>query len=134
MSQQVNQLRAVAFEDAGRWVVNCPNGCGNAWAVDPSEKDKQCYLAPEPNGNGGYSRAIGCMAVFAVDWPNNPQDLFAARRAAQSTASQAQAKYLAEARREHEAQHTDEDGDKTDGVEKANARYAKAKKAAERNG
>lgn len=118
----MSDLRAVAYENAGRWVVDCPNGCGNAWVVDPKERDRQCYLPPQPNGNGGYTKAIGCMAVFVIDCPTNPQDLFAGRRAAMSHAALAQQQYLAEARREHEAQHTDEDGDKTDGVKKANAR------------
>lgn len=125
-------LRAVAYEDDGRWVVDCPNGCGNAWTLDPSEKDKQCYLPPQPNGNGGYTKAIGCMAVFAVDWPPNPKDLFAGRRAAMDTAARERQRYLAESRREHDAQHTDEDGEKTDGIEKANARSAAARKAAGR--
>jgi hypothetical protein len=127
----VSTLRAVAFEDSGRWVVNCPNGCGNAWAVDPKEKERQCYLEPQPNGNGGYTKAIGCMAVFVIDWPSNPRDLFAGRRAAMNAAKQAQQRYLAEARREHDAQHTDEDGEKTDGIEKATARSAAARKGAD---
>lgn len=127
----MNDLRAVAYEDAGRWVVDCPNGCGNAWAVQPGEKDRQCYLPPQATGNGGYTKAIGCMATFVIDWPPNPKDLFAGRRTAMSQAAQAQQRYLAEARREHEAQHTDEAGNPGDGEQIAEAR---ARKVAEGNG
>jgi hypothetical protein len=127
-----NLMRATAHESEGRWVVDCPNGCGNAWRLEPGEKDKQCYLPPVQIDNGRYTKAIGCMTAFHVDWPYNPEDLFAGRRAAMSTAAQAHARYVAEARRERDAQNTDDEGNPGDGVKASNARYAKLKKAAER--
>ena len=70
----MDDIRAVAFMSWGRWVANCPAGCGNAEHYGPD---------PETGHIGGLSRASftcgsaghGCGLTCAAVWPDNIVDI-----------------------------------------------------------
>lgn len=118
------ELEAWPYFNAGRWVVDCPNGCGNAWIVTPGEKKFTCWVPAQRMPDGRMTEEVGCRAQFALKWPAEPAA--AMRTPAPGAKTASQLAYEAEAQREHEAQHTDHDGEPGDGQEKTNALAAEA--------
>lgn len=53
--------QARAYVNHGRWVADCPVGCGSAMKLDPGEVSFYC---PE------------CHTISSVDWPQNADDIW----------------------------------------------------------
>jgi hypothetical protein len=56
--------RARAYVNFGRWIADCPLGCGNALALEPGQPAFFCT----PPG--------GCGTMTEVEWPDNAQDIW----------------------------------------------------------
>lgn len=98
-----DDLTAVPYANHGRWVVDCPNECGNAWEVRPGQLRYQCWVPADASGRA----AIGCGAEFAISWPDNLPDKPTADAAEAQYHREAHQEYRAEADREREAMFTD---------------------------
>lgn len=55
---------ALAYYNWGRWVADCPAGCGNAIALQPKQNQYHC--------------ASGCNMIAEVEWPPNPEEIWRA--------------------------------------------------------
>lgn len=58
--------QARAYVNFGRWIAECPLGCGNALELQKGQAQFFC----NPPG--------GCGHVGSVDWPSNPDELWEA--------------------------------------------------------
>ena len=106
-----------AYRNHDRWVVDCPNPTDTtAWEIPAGQKRWTCWR-PDRNQVGG---GVGCGEEFTIDWPGEGDDDQGAIFRAQAEAPTDDAMREA-ARREHEAQHTDPDGEPGDGQDKTNA-------------
>ena len=57
---------ARAYVNFGRWISDCPLGCGNAMALQPGQSQFFC----QPPG--------GCGNIASVEWPNDPDGIWEA--------------------------------------------------------
>lgn len=55
---------AQAHVNFGRWISDCPLGCGNALMLQPGETTFFCA----PDG--------GCGHIAPIDWPSNSQEIW----------------------------------------------------------
>ena len=52
-------MHAVAYENFGRWVVDCPNPDDmNAWTIPRGTTEWECQ------------KPVGCGEHFTIDWPD----------------------------------------------------------------
>jgi hypothetical protein len=61
--------RAVAYVNWGRWVVECPYGCGNALTLPPGHPT---FFCTDTAGTGG------CHRTADIEWPPNADQIMAA--------------------------------------------------------
>ena len=99
---------ATAYENYGRFVVDCPNPQdSNAWEVPAGQRRWECWRPADPALNRA---AVGCGEQFLIDWPSdNPDNDQQVVTVSASTPTDAQLRASAE--REHLAQHTAADGE-----------------------
>lgn len=55
---------AQAYVNFGRWICECPLGCGNALALDPGTPT---YFCAPPGG---------CGHIATINWPSNSADIW----------------------------------------------------------
>lgn len=53
--------KARAYVNFGRWIADCPTGCGSALQLNPGHGMFQC---------------VECFFVTEVEWPNNAEDIW----------------------------------------------------------
>lgn len=58
------KVTARAYVNFGRWISDCPLGCGNAYALEP--RQAQFYCQP-PNG---------CGHLSTIEWPSDPDGIW----------------------------------------------------------
>lgn len=58
--------QARAYVNFGRWIADCPTGCGNAAGLQPGQGTFMC----NPPG--------GCGFMTSVEWPNNANEIWEA--------------------------------------------------------
>lgn len=58
--------QARAYVNFGRWIADCPLGCGNAYALQPNQPQFFCQL---PHG---------CGHIASIEWPSNPDEIWEA--------------------------------------------------------
>lgn len=58
---EILTARARAYVNHGRWVADCPTGCGSALEL---QKGQAMYHCDE------------CMHLSSVEWPSNPQEIW----------------------------------------------------------
>lgn len=56
--------RARAYVNFGRWISDCPNGCGSAASLEPGQTMFHC------GGTGG------CGQMASVEWPADAQEIW----------------------------------------------------------
>lgn len=118
------ELKAWAYFNGGRWVVDCPAHCGNAWEVKQGTKHFTCYVPVQRIPGRPPTEEVGCGTDFGIEWPPDPTAAARTPAPGSKPKTAAQLRYEAEAQREHEAQHTDHEDEPGDGQEKSNRRGA----------
>lgn len=99
---------ATAYENYGRFVVDCPNPQDTtAWEIPQGQRRWECWRPADPALN---RPAVGCGEEFLIDWPGDHPDS-QQQIVTATTATPTQAELRAEADREHLAQHTAADGE-----------------------
>lgn len=64
MIEPVVSSPAFAYVNFGRWVADCPSGCGNAYGVSP---DQIHFVCETP---------YGCGHIGSLMWPRNAQAIW----------------------------------------------------------
>lgn len=64
MTDVMNQQPALAYVNFGRWVADCPQGCGNAYGVTP---DQMHFMCETP---------YGCGHITTLKWPHNAREIW----------------------------------------------------------
>lgn len=56
--------QARAYVNFGRWIADCPMGCGNATGLNPGQAT---FLCATPGG---------CGHVGSIEWPSNADEIW----------------------------------------------------------
>jgi hypothetical protein len=57
----IKPAQARAYVNHGRWVADCPTGCGSALQLDPGQETFAC---------------VECHTISSVDWPKDPDGIW----------------------------------------------------------